>query len=467
VYRSDPGITPSPPGVQSGMTQSRFPTFLAAILTAGMAAAGCRSGILRSALEPPSPHEEYAASLRRAGLEAAALGRDWLTAADGAIARAFARTLPFRETGYLAAEKPEAVGYRFPLARGQRLVAEVAWSTSAPSRLFVDLFEVRGAAEAPRRVASAQVGATRLAYESERDGDYVLRIQGELLRGGRFTVDPRAEPVLAFPVKERDARSIAGLFGDARDGGARPHEGIDVFAPRGTPAVAAADGVVLSAGTNPLGGNVVWLRDARRGLTYYYAHLDQQTVGAGDRVAAGETVGLVGNTGNARGASPHLHFGVYTRGQGALDPRPFVAADRRAAAVLTADAAALGSWRRVAPRPLPLASAPDDKAPASSRLPRHAVLRVVAATGAWYRVELPGGETGYVSARGTEPSERPLRRVRRAAETHVKERPDAAAPVVETVPAGSELTVLGISGSYLWVRTPEHRTGWLDETGTP
>jgi murein DD-endopeptidase MepM/ murein hydrolase activator NlpD len=117
---------------------------------------------------------------------------------------------------------------------------------------------------------------------------------------------------------------VQGLFGDGREGGRRRHEGIDIFAPRGTPAVAAVDGWITGAATNRLGGNVVWLWSPTKRVALYYAHLDRHAVTRGDRVWAGDTVGYVGTTGNARGTPPHLHFGIYVTGEGAVDPFHFV-----------------------------------------------------------------------------------------------------------------------------------------------
>ena len=64
--------------------------------------------------------------------------------------------------------------------------------------------------------------------------------------------------------------------------------------------------------TDPLGGNTVWVA-GKPSTLYYYAHLDRFCAGlrVGDRVQAGEVLGFVGDTGNARGTPPHLHFGVY------------------------------------------------------------------------------------------------------------------------------------------------------------
>jgi murein DD-endopeptidase MepM/ murein hydrolase activator NlpD len=78
----------------------------------------------------------------------------------------------------------------------------------------------------------------------------------------------------------------------------------------------------------PRGGNIVWLQPLFGNMRLYYAHLDQQFVERGQFVLAGERIGSVGNTGNARTTPPHLHFGVYVRQRGvrggARDPVIFL-----------------------------------------------------------------------------------------------------------------------------------------------
>lgn len=100
----------------------------------------------------------------------------------------------------------------------------------------------------------------------------------------------------------------------------RQHLGIDLFAPGGTPLLAADDGVV-SLGTDGFGGNVAVLR-AADGSLYYYAHLSEYPRGAGPgsqlSVRAGDVVGYVGNTGNARGGPAHSHFEVRVGPTGAV-----------------------------------------------------------------------------------------------------------------------------------------------------
>ncbi|MDF1506452.1 M23 family metallopeptidase, partial [Roseisolibacter sp. H3M3-2] len=241
------------------------------------------------------------------------------------------RTLPLAEQGAFAAEQPGAVAWRVAPRRGQRLTVRVEAAADSGTRLFSELFAVPAdTARAPRLVASGDSLAATYALDADDEGTaYVLRLQPELLRAVRWRVTLEGGPSLAFPVQGRDSRAVRSFWGADRDGGARAHEGIDVFAPRGTPVVAGADGVAW-AGENRLGGTVVFLRDPARGQSLYYAHLDRHHVRSGDRVRAGDTLGFVGNTGNARSTAPHLHFGVYRRGEGAIDPYPFV--DTRRAA---------------------------------------------------------------------------------------------------------------------------------------
>jgi len=114
------------------------------------------------------------------------------------------------------------------------------------------------------------------------------------------------------------------------------HHGDDIFAPLGAPILACADGVVFSVGWNDVGGNRLWLRDSQ-GNEFYYAHLSAFTPLAknGYRVKAGEVVGFVGNTGDAAGTPPHLHFEVHPFSllfmgyDGAVDPTTYLDAWRR------------------------------------------------------------------------------------------------------------------------------------------
>lgn len=444
---------------------------VAALVTA-FGLGGCRDGL--PLFEPPRPasaHERYADALERAGLAHTALGSEWVSAARSAIRQPLAVTMPFREAGYFAASEARAVGYAVTLQAGQKFSA-LAESQGPPLTLFLDLFRQTGdSAEPLDLVASGDSGegadssgraghpVTTLVHEARRDGVYVLRLQPELLRSGSFTLTLFTGPSLAFPVEGRDWKAVKSFFGADRDAGARQHHGIDIFAPRGTPVLAATRGVVRSIAPNDLGGNVVWLSDPARGQTLYYAHLDSQTVTAGQAVEIGDTLGFVGNTGNARTTPPHLHFAVYRRGQGPLDPYPFVHQPTARPARIAADTSELGALARSRVG-ASVVAAPAPRAALVARVPAATLLRVDAATGSWFRVRLPDGTAGYVQARLVEPAERAVRRANVASGTPLRDRPSADAAVVETAPGGT-LPVLGEFANYELVETPEGRTGWV------
>lgn len=112
-----------------------------------------------------------------------------------------------------------------------------------------------------------------------------------------------------------------GRFGDPRPGG-RAHAGVDIAARRGTPVVANVSGVVEHR-PNALGGNAYYLR-GDDGDVYYGAHLDSY-VGPGGRVAMGQQIGRVGDSGNASGGVTHLHFERSPGGGASVDPLPLLA----------------------------------------------------------------------------------------------------------------------------------------------
>jgi murein DD-endopeptidase MepM/ murein hydrolase activator NlpD len=285
----------------------------------------CNRGGMPSILKKPTPHESYAQGLRNAGLGDTALARDWLAAAETALREATAVTPPFDRTVRFTAAQAVAYGFRVELQRGRTFRAEITHSAEAPATVFVDLFTPEEDGHGFRHVASATREVPVIEHEVTRSGRYIVRVQPELLRGGSLRIEQRTVASLSFPVSGRTRAAVGSFFGDEREGGRREHHGVDIFAPRETPVIAASDGFVTSAGTNRLGGNVVWVWDPERNQSYYYAHLSRQAVKLGERVKAGDVVGYVGNTGNARATSPHLHFGIYSFGEGPIDPLPFIA----------------------------------------------------------------------------------------------------------------------------------------------
>jgi murein DD-endopeptidase MepM/ murein hydrolase activator NlpD len=118
---------------------------------------------------------------------------------------------------------------------------------------------------------------------------------------------------LAIPVAGIKQGDLVDTFTQARAGGARVHDAIDIMAPAGTPVIAAAPGTVekifFSRGG---GGKTVYVRSDDQRWTYYYAHLQDYAPGLkeGQRVERGQRLGTVGSSGNANPAGPHLHFAI-------------------------------------------------------------------------------------------------------------------------------------------------------------
>jgi murein DD-endopeptidase MepM/ murein hydrolase activator NlpD len=144
--------------------------------------------------------------------------------------------------------------------------------------------------------------------------------------GEKVTVDPEAQPPvtlaegiwvgpagLAVPVQGVKPSQLVDTYTQARAGGARTHDALDITAPEGTPVAAAADGTVEKLFFSQGGGGItVYIRSPDQRWTYYYAHLQSYAPGLaeGQRVKRGQFIGRVGHTGNASAAGPHLHFAI-------------------------------------------------------------------------------------------------------------------------------------------------------------
>jgi len=122
--------------------------------------------------------------------------------------------------------------------------------------------------------------------------------------------DAGAPRALIVPVAGVARSAMHDTFDEAR--GLRRHEAIDILAPRGTPVIAADDGVVRKLFTSAAGGLTVYEFDPDQRFCYYYAHLDRYADGLheGQPLRRGEILGYVGTSGNAPQDTPHLHFAL-------------------------------------------------------------------------------------------------------------------------------------------------------------
>jgi murein DD-endopeptidase MepM/ murein hydrolase activator NlpD len=120
---------------------------------------------------------------------------------------------------------------------------------------------------------------------------------------------------LLFPVIGVETRRLTDTFAETR-GGNRPHEALDVIAPRGSSVVAVDDGHIAKLFASDRGGLTIYQFDPTQTFSYYYAHLDRYAPGLleGQPVRKGDKIGEVGSTGNARSDAPHLHFTIFRLG---------------------------------------------------------------------------------------------------------------------------------------------------------
>ena len=152
-------------------------------------------------------------------------------------------------------------------------------------------------------------------------------------RGPQRAQAPLPAGSLLIPVRGVLPTQLQDTFDDARGGGSRAHEALDIMADRGTPVVAAVDGRIEKLFDSNAGGHTIYQFDRDRTHAYYYAHLDRYAAGlqAGKDVEQGEVIGYVGSTGNASEDAPHLHFAIFALGpekkwwEGtAIDPFPLL-----------------------------------------------------------------------------------------------------------------------------------------------
>lgn len=163
---------------------------------------------------------------------------------------------------------------------------------------------------------------SRLFAEYEQQLAREAAARAAAAAGAAGGLSPEATPGFICPMGQ--PISFINDWGFPRSGG-RTHKGTDLFSPYGHPQVAVANGVVelLSGG---LGGTGLWVK-SDYGVHYYYAHLSGYAAGltTGQQVTIGQVIGYTGDSGNAKGGAPHLHFGIRPAGGGWVNPYPTLA----------------------------------------------------------------------------------------------------------------------------------------------
>jgi len=406
--------------------------------------------------EKPDSHEQFALRLEASGLSKTAMGQRWLQAAKAALSEPLDVVLPYEESGGFLAHRASALGLIFEAFDGQTLHLHFEQRGDSAGQVFVEVFYVREPLSDARHVRLRGLDSEESSMEVSLpyDGKYLVRLQPELLADALYSLRMELDSAMAFPVEiKRDA--VGSFFGDPRDAGSRLHEGIDIFAPRHTPVVAVAAGRA-SARTTARGGNVVWLRTP--GRSYYYAHLEKSAFTGSRTVEAGEVLGYVGNSGNAITTPTHLHFGVYRRGHGAVDPLPRLAA--RMFEDSLPPARFSPRYVRTHAGKLNLRAAPARSSDVLGQLSAGSVVRTLAIRGDWLRVVTPDDVAGWihnayqeeVSALGTWTPH---------AATLLLDSTGSAARPVALLESGDEVDVIGRYATHLLLRTADGDEGWL------
>ncbi|MCB2426366.1 M23 family metallopeptidase [Methylophaga pinxianii] len=271
-----------------------------------------------------SPRDLFIWRLRVAGLLDSPLGQRWAEAVDRAGEQPVQASGQYSTTETFASDEVEAHIYQVSLERGEKLIWQFSRLDTADSRLYASLERREKNDREWSTVTDLDADELTHSQVISKAGDYRIVLQPELFANAEYSLAMANGGSLPFPVEGATQRDIGSVFGVDRDGGARKHHGVDIFAERGTPVTAVIDGHART-GTSDRGGKHVWLSGSMIGLgsaRYYYAHLDAFEVESGDKVKKGEILGYMGNTGNAITTPPHLHFGIYSGGP--VDPAPFL-----------------------------------------------------------------------------------------------------------------------------------------------
>ena len=410
---------------------------------------------IKSAFKDISPYERYIESLKKAELINASMAREWIAAGEQAFKDSVVVNTPFSESGFFQASNPQARSYTFSAKDGQILTVKTSVRSQANAKVFLDLFIYDDGKWEHETYGDSTFALT---YEFSNNEECLLRLQPELLANVWYAIDISLTPVLINPVFGASNKSIGSFYGASRDNGRRSHEGLDIFAPKGTPVVAPTDGYISRVGTNTLGGKVVWMKDLRRGHSYYFAHLDSQMVKPGMRVNQGHVLGLVGNTGNARRTPPHLHFGIYQ--SGSKDPLHYIKQIEAQMASIPVDTGFQQKPYKIRTKKASLFSGPSSSLSVKIPLVKDTYVTVLGQSQHWYRVALPDETEGYIEKKYVLPLAAGTRHKLDTASVLLSNIHPQAAPV-ELLAENSDVEVLARFNDFSFVRSANGNAGWI------
>ena len=416
---------------------------------------------IKTAFKNMSPYERYIESLKKAELINASMAQEWLTAGERALKDSVNVDTPFSETGFFQASMPQARSYGFSAKDGQVLTVKTSVRSKANAKVFLDLFIHEE--EKWERVAYGDSSFT-LTYEFSNNEECVLRLQPELLANVWYAIDVSLTPVLINPVFGASNKAIGSFYGASRDNGRRSHEGVDIFAPKGTPVVAPTDGYISRVGVNSRGRKVVWMKDIKRGHSYYFAHLDSQMVKPGMRVNQGHVLGLVGNTGNARTTPPHLHFGIYQ--SGSRDPLHYIKQIDKLMASVPLDTGFQQKAYKVQTRETSLYARPSSAGAVKMSLVRDTYVTVLGQSREWFRIALPDDTQGYLLKKNVLPlSAGRFQKIDTAIALLSNIHPHGVP--IEVLGRHTDVEVLACFRDFTFVRSEKGNAGWIDALAQP
>jgi len=417
----------------------------------------CKTGSV-NLFKTASPHEQYQKKLTNAGLDRTAMGSAWLNAAALSLQKALTIPIPYKETGYFAADKIPATAYKFNATKGQKLNIKLNKKPSAGAMIYIDIWYSND--QSPKLIASADTLNSPVSFDIDETGSYLIRLQPELLQNVAYDLEITAGPSLAFPIKSKNTNSIKSYWGDGRDNDARKHEGVDIFGSFRMPVLASSSGTITRVNENNLGGKVVWMRPKGKDYTVYYAHLDEQIAVEGQEVNLGDTLGLMGNTGNARTTPTHLHFGIYTS-SGAVNPLPFIDPITKTPGNINLSATKLNQTLRTS-SPTKMRSSPQSDADVLIQLNAGTIVEANAATGNYYKAELPNGQIGFIAGNSLISAAEPMKKIKiNVLQQKVYNKPDSLAAIKTNLQPGQIVNLLGTFGRYQFIANPGKETGWI------
>jgi murein DD-endopeptidase MepM/ murein hydrolase activator NlpD len=350
---------------------------------------------------PVTPQEHYEQELYKIKAEKTVAGQTWFKVSKQVLSDTLFVNAPYQERFFLGDSIP-AQSIRLKIPEGRKLViTPLRNENDTLSNLFLELYRIKTNGK-PQRIEYLKTNENTLTLSDHEGDTLLLRLQTGLNETIRVSLSLTTQPTLVFPVAGYGMQNLISFWGAQRDGGVRSHEGVDIKAPRATPVVASENGVITQTGTNNLGGKIVFLSAGGSPYSIYYAHLDSQLVSVGQQVVRGDTLGLVGNTGNAITTTPHLHYGIYSRGSGAINPLPFIDDKKEKIPRLPINSRWLGDSVRIRSKVNMYASTDFSNADRIRILPKNEEIRILGELAKGYRIKLADGTKGYIPTVGLE-----------------------------------------------------------------